>query len=122
MQTISQTTIFIKDDFSKDPIPFVKVRPDVGGPTLADIDGKIVAGVASGLAWYFGIRSIFIRLAFVLLFVNRETAWLAILAYVLCWIFIPKAENNFEKVAPGALLSPKDPLQLALGETRELGD
>lgn len=42
MQSISQTTIFIKDDFSKDPIPFVKVRPDVGGPTLADIDGKIV--------------------------------------------------------------------------------
>lgn len=42
MQTISQTTIFIKDDFSKDPIPFVKVRPDVGDPFLADIDGKIL--------------------------------------------------------------------------------
>jgi len=42
MQSISQTTIFIKDDFSKDPIPFVKVRPDVGDPFLADIDGKIL--------------------------------------------------------------------------------
>jgi len=42
MQSISQTTIFIKDDFSKDPIPFAKVRPDIGDPFLADIDGKIL--------------------------------------------------------------------------------
>ena len=40
--TFSQTTIFIKDGFTKDPIPFVKVRPDVGEPSLADIDGKII--------------------------------------------------------------------------------
>src|SRR5574343_568058 len=38
----SQTTVFIKDDFTKDPIPFLKVRPYVGEPFLADIDGKIL--------------------------------------------------------------------------------
>lgn len=42
IDSFSQTTVFIKDDFTKDPIPFVKVRPDVGEPALADIDGKIL--------------------------------------------------------------------------------
>ncbi|MEN9442656.1 MAG: hypothetical protein RLZ33_2733, partial [Bacteroidota bacterium] len=42
LETFSQTTVFIKDDFTKDPIPFAKVRPDVGEPSLADIDGKIL--------------------------------------------------------------------------------
>src|SRR5574343_145401 len=42
IDSFSQTTVFIKDDFTKDPIPFVKVRPDVGEPFLADIDGKIL--------------------------------------------------------------------------------
>src|SRR5574343_145051 len=42
IDSFSQKTVFIKDDFTKDPIPFAKVRPDVGEPSLADIDGKIL--------------------------------------------------------------------------------
>ncbi len=63
-----------------------------------DTDSKILAGVASGLACFFGIRSIFIRLIFIILFLNSETSWLAILGYIVGWIFIPKAKNNFEKL------------------------
>jgi hypothetical protein len=42
--SFAQTTYFIKDDFTKDPIPFVKVKPNIGNPFLADIDGKITLG------------------------------------------------------------------------------
>ncbi len=63
-----------------------------------DIDRKIIAGVASGLSWYFGIQSIFIRLIFVVLFLNPNTFWLALIIYFACWLIIPKAENNFEKL------------------------
>lgn len=38
----SQRAYFIKDGLSIESIPFVKVRPDVGVPFLADIDGKVV--------------------------------------------------------------------------------
>lgn len=38
----SQTTIFIKDQYTNESIPFVKVRPDVGNPLLADIDGSFI--------------------------------------------------------------------------------
>lgn len=37
-----QTTIFIKDQITNEAIPFVKVRPDLGSPFLADIDGSFI--------------------------------------------------------------------------------
>ena len=40
LESIAQTPVFVKDNLTKDPIPFVKVRPDVGDPVLADIDGR----------------------------------------------------------------------------------
>jgi len=40
--TFSQQTFFVKDRTTKEPIPFVKVKPDVGSPFLADIDGIIL--------------------------------------------------------------------------------
>ena len=63
-----------------------------------DTDSKIIAGVASGLAWYFGIRSIFIRLIFIVLLFNQNTFWLSLVVYFACWLIIPKAKNNFEKL------------------------
>lgn len=37
-----QTTIFIKDQITNEAIPFVKIRPDLGTPFLADIDGSFI--------------------------------------------------------------------------------
>lgn len=37
----NQTTYYIKDQSTKESIPFVKIKPDVGSPFLADIDGII---------------------------------------------------------------------------------
>lgn len=36
---LGQKTFFVADEASLDPIPFVKVIPDVGQPRLADLDG-----------------------------------------------------------------------------------
>lgn len=63
-----------------------------------DVDRKMIAGVASGLAWYFGIRSLFIRLIFVVFLLNPRTSWLSLVVYFACWLIIPKAKNNFEKL------------------------
>lgn len=41
----SQQTYFIKDQFTQESIPFVKVRPNVGNPFLADIDGSFQLNV-----------------------------------------------------------------------------
>ena len=38
----SQTTYYIKNNFTGDPIPFVKVKPNTGTPFLGDIDGIIL--------------------------------------------------------------------------------
>ena len=47
---------------------------------------RLIAGVAGGLAEYFSIDPLLVRIGFFLLvFANG----LGILAYILCWIFIP---------------------------------
>lgn len=60
-----------------------------------DSDDVIIAGVASGIAAYFGIDPVFFRVGFVLLsFANG----LGILAYLILWVAIPKAETNAQKL------------------------
>lgn len=62
---------------------------------LRDPDGRILGGVASGLAYYFGIDVIWVRLLFlVLLF----TGGLALLLYVLLWILVPKAQTTTDRL------------------------
>lgn len=53
LSVFSQNNYFIKDQASLDPIPFVKVKPDVGSPFLADIDGVLQLET--------GIQSIFLH-------------------------------------------------------------
>ena len=85
-----------------------------------DTESKIIAGVASGLAWYFGIRSIFIRLVFIILLFNRNTSWFSILAYLACWLIIPKAKNNFEKLEMKGRPATLDELQNVSNKTNDL--
>ena len=59
-------------------------------------DDKVLAGVCSGLAAYFGIDPIIMRLVFVALFFVGGSAFLI---YLVCWIAIPKANTSAEKMA-----------------------
>lgn len=59
-----------------------------------DPDEKIVAGVASGIAAYFSMDPLWIRLAFVALFFMSP----GLLIYILLWIVIPEAKNTAQKL------------------------
>lgn len=61
-----------------------------------DTDDVIIAGVASGLARYFDIDPVIVRLIFVVsIFFNG----LGILAYIILWFVVPAAETTAEKYA-----------------------
>lgn len=56
---------------------------------------KVFGGVASGMAAYFGVEAIVIRLAFVLLTILGGAG---IFAYIILWIIVPEAKSITEKV------------------------
>ena len=59
-----------------------------------DPDDKIIGGVSSGLAIYFGIAPIWIRLAFIAL----TFFGMSILVYIILWIVIPEAKTTAQKL------------------------
>jgi phage shock protein PspC (stress-responsive transcriptional regulator) len=58
-------------------------------------DDAIIAGVASGIAAYFGVDAIWIRLLFVL--VTFATGF-GILIYIVMWVLMPEAKTETEKM------------------------
>ena len=61
-----------------------------------DTDDAIIAGVASGLANYFDIDPVIVRILFVIsVFFNG----LGILAYIILWLVVPAAETATQKYA-----------------------
>ncbi|SJZ42522.1 PspC domain-containing protein [Selenihalanaerobacter shriftii] len=48
---------------------------------------KMVAGICGGISEYFGVDSTIVRLIWVLLFIGAGAGFIA---YILCWIIIPK--------------------------------
>lgn len=59
-------------------------------------DKKIIAGVAAGLAEYFGIDISLMRLIFLVLFVPMHGFLL--LTYIIMWILVPEAKRNSDKL------------------------
>lgn len=60
-----------------------------------DPDDKILGGVCSGIAAYFGIDPIWLRLGFAITFFLFGSS---LLLYILLWIIIPKASTTAEKL------------------------
>lgn len=60
-----------------------------------NIDEKVFAGVCSGLAAYFNIDATIVRVIFVLIFFLGGSA---LLAYIILWIIMPKAETVIQKM------------------------
>jgi phage shock protein PspC (stress-responsive transcriptional regulator) len=60
-----------------------------------DPDDRYLGGVCSGLANYFGVQTVWIRLIFLVAFFGFGTG---LLLYILLWILIPKAETAAEKL------------------------
>ncbi|MFM7016556.1 MAG: PspC domain-containing protein, partial [Bacteroidota bacterium] len=61
-----------------------------------DPDDKIVGGVCSGVAHYFGIEPLWLRLLLIISFIYFGVGFLL---YIILWIVIPKAKNASEKLA-----------------------
>ncbi len=55
----------------------------------------VVAGVASGLAAYFGIEVLWVRIAFVVLGLANG---LGVLIYIVLWILLPRAETSAQQL------------------------
>jgi len=75
-----------------------EVKSEEKRKLFRDPDTKIVAGIISGIAAYFDAKSLFFRIAFIVLLVNPATFWIAIVGYIAAWIFIPEAKTSLEKL------------------------
>lgn len=100
--TISQVTEIIKimgmpEAFSdaNDDEPTITVMHSRGKKLYRDPDDRVLGGVCSGLAAYFVLDPIIVRLIFVLLFFIGGTS---ILIYPILWIIIPKATNTAQRL------------------------
>lgn len=62
-----------------------------------DPDNKVIAGVASGLASYFGIQeALYVRLGFIFFFLFLGVG---IIPYLLLWALVPKATSASDRLA-----------------------
>ncbi|HEY4964529.1 MAG TPA: PspC domain-containing protein [Candidatus Saccharimonadales bacterium] len=61
-----------------------------------DIDNAMIAGVSSGLAQYFGIDVLLIRILFVVA-VLATFGW-GILLYIVLWLLVPEAKTSSERL------------------------
>lgn len=61
-----------------------------------DTDDAVLAGVAAGIARYFGIDPVIVRIVFVVsVFLNG----VGILAYIILWLVVPRAKTTTDKLA-----------------------
>ena len=60
-----------------------------------DTDNAMVAGVAAGLANYFGIDPIIVRLVFII--ATLGAGW-GILAYIVLWLLVPEAKTPSDRL------------------------
>ena len=65
-----------------------------GKKLFRDGDDKFLGGVAAGIAHYFDIDMIWIRLAFLF----TTLAGFGVLAYIILWILLPEAKTTAEKL------------------------
>lgn len=61
-----------------------------------DTEDSIIAGVSSGLARYFDVDPVIVRIAFA---VGAFLNGIGVIAYIILWIAVPKAETTAEKFA-----------------------
>jgi phage shock protein PspC (stress-responsive transcriptional regulator) len=70
-------------------------RPNKTKKLFRDSDDKFLGGVAAGIGHYFDVDVIWIRLAFILLFI---TGGFGVFLYILLWVLLPEARTTAEKL------------------------
>ena len=80
--------------FEDEPQP--RTRKQSGRKLYRDTENAYIGGVSAGLSHYFDIDTLWIRLAWVILFFGFGTG---IFIYILLWILMPSAQTTSEKLA-----------------------
>lgn len=63
---------------------------------------SVIGGVSAGLADYFGIDKVIVRILWVLLFFYTVHVP-AVMLYIICWIAFPKGERSNDSTASNAM-------------------
>ncbi len=95
---MGQPEDYLVDDeiFEDEPNTYAKRSSSNSRKLYRDTENSYVGGVSSGLAHYFGIDTIWIRLAWILLVFGAGTG---VILYILLWILVPEAVSTSEKIA-----------------------
>lgn len=80
-------------DAEEDTVYYAK-PPNSRKRLFRDINDRIIGGVCSGLAAYFNVDTVWIRLIFVIAILSG----VSILAYIILWIIIPAARTVSERL------------------------
>lgn len=84
-----------------------------------DTDNQIIAGVCSGIAAYFGIETVWVRIIAAVLLFTPLTGFI-ILSYLVLWISMPEAKNIVDKMQmqgePVSLTSIESAVKNKLGD------
>jgi phage shock protein PspC (stress-responsive transcriptional regulator) len=84
-----------EEGYAKEDYNYQRRRTSSSGKKLfRDGDDKFLGGVASGIAHYFNVDTVWIRLAFILL----AFSGFSIVTYIILWIVIPEAATTAEKL------------------------
>ena len=94
---MGQPEDYLVDDeiFEDEPKASYRSKTSPSRKLFRDTDNSYVGGVSSGLAHYFGIDAIWVRLAWIVLIFGAGTG---ILLYILLWILVPEAKTTAEKI------------------------
>lgn len=94
---MGQPEDYLVDDeiFEDEPKTSYKTNTTPSKKLFRDTDNSYIGGVSSGLAHYFGVDAIWIRLAWILLIFGAGTG---VLLYILLWILVPEAKTTAEKI------------------------
>lgn len=85
------------------------------------VDGEWIAGIANGVAAYFNVDVVPIRILFVFLFFITSGGFA--LAYLLAWLFIPVAETKEQQAeARGIPFNAEELIARAKTEYAKIGD
>ena len=85
-----------EDIFEDEPKSSRYQESNRGKKLYRDTEMKYVAGVSSGLAHYFGISALWVRLLWIVLTIGSGGGF--ILLYGLLWILIPEASSTSQKL------------------------
>jgi uncharacterized membrane protein len=83
-------------------------QPSTKPKFIRDTKNKVLGGVCSGMAAYFGINVIVVRLLWILLSVFF---CIGILVYILLWVIIPKMDAAPKTILKTAEATPREPIK-----------